>query len=71
MRPAKGHEINRHGMVDETQETYQHTRGIEEESVHQCPWRTTRTWHALLGHLCPGGNLADGPPVYDPLITEV
>ena len=58
-------------MVDETQETYQHTRGIQVDSAPQCPWRTPRPWRALLGHLCPGGNLAHGPPVYDPLLTEV
>ena len=52
-------------MVDVTQATHQHPRGLQVEGAPQCPWRATGTRHALLGHLCPGGYLADSPPVSD------
>ena len=53
MQHTKGHEANRHGMVDAVQETYQYTRGIQVEGAPQCTWRATRARRALLGHLCP------------------
>ena len=27
------------------------------------PWRTTRTWRSLLGHLCPSSDLANCTPL--------
>ena len=54
-------------MVNAMQVTYQYTRGIQVEGAPQCPWRATRAQCALLGHLCPGGDLADCTPVSDSL----
>ena len=37
------------------------------ESSSQCPRRTVRTWRPLLGHLRASGDLADRPPVLNPV----
>ena len=54
-------------MVDVTQVMYQYARGIQVEGAPQCPWRATRAQRPLLGHLCPGGDMADCLPVSDSL----
>ena len=47
------------------QETNQDTRGIQVESLPQCSWWTTRTWHSLLGYLHPSSDMANGAVLYD------
>ena len=66
-RPTKGHKANRHGMVNETQATHQYAKSIQVEGTPQCSWWATRARRALLGHLRPNGDLANHPPVSDPL----
>ena len=66
-RHTKGHETNRHGMVNVAKAAHQYTRSVQVEGAPQRPWRATRTWCTLLGHLRPGGDLANGPSVPDPL----
>ena len=45
----------------------QDTRGVQVESVPQCPRGTTRTWCPLLGHLCPSSDLANSEGLPDPV----
>ena len=47
--------------------TYQYARSIQMEGTSQRSWRTTRVRRALLGHLRPCSDLANRPPVPDPL----
>ena len=48
-----------HGLVHAAQVPHQNARSVQMESTLECARRTTRTWHALLGHLCPGSDMAN------------
>ena len=45
----------------------QDARSIQMESAAKCPWGTTRTWCSLLGHLCPGGDMANSEVLPNPV----
>ena len=70
----KGDQAHRHGLVYAMQVTNQDARSLQMEGMPQCPWRTTRTWCSLLGHLCPGGDMANGEilpnPVHPPRLAQ-
>ena len=54
-------------MVDVTETMYQYARSIQVEGTSQCSWRATRARREQLGHLRPCSDLANHPPVSDPL----
>ena len=49
------------------QVTNQRTRSLQVESMAKCPQGTTRTLCSLLGHLCPGSNMANGEVLPNPV----
>ena len=58
---AKRDQINRYGLVDETQTKDQDARSVQMESPPQHARSATRTWCSLLGHLRPSSDLANSP----------
>ena len=41
----------------------QNSGGLQVEGLLECPWRATRTWRSLLGHLRPSSDMANRTPL--------